>query len=190
MITAIWAISMEFTIKTGVQFISAPDNISVVINDKTYIVNYETTIELKPGSYHAKLSHADFKSDEQDIVVSENKITKIYSALEPTNDTGKKIISTDTMIERRRIIFGNTSSKGPEEKASEYPFINKLPIVDKNYIINPCYGKDNKQPFGICVILAVDNITIREKAVNDMGQKGIDTSEIPVYYYLNTPIKD
>lgn len=190
LIIGIWIISIEIAVKTGVQFITAPDNIDVTIKDKKFSINYETTIELKPGNYHVKLSRSDFKSYEQDISVSDGKITKLYSALEPINEAGKKIINNDIMNERRRIIFGNTSASEPEEKAKQYPFVDKLPIVDKYYVINPCYGQDNKQPFGICVILAIDNDTYRQKANISLQEKGIDINTIPIYYYKNTATKD
>lgn len=187
---AVWAISIELAVKTGARFYVAPDNITLTVDNNNYAINYESIIEFKPGKYHIKLSHQDFHSVEQDIVVEENIISKIYVALEPANDNGKRIIQSQQINERRRVIFGNISTKEPEENAKKHPFINQLPIVDKYFVITACYGQYNDQDFGICVALATDNQTIRDKAQKAMKDKGVNTSTSKVYYYLNSPPRD
>lgn len=181
--SSVWLITQKNTITTGIQFIIVPDNTKAVVNNKSYIVNYETIIKTNPGVYHIKLSRDNFMPSEQDITVTGGKISKLYNALTPANNIGKQLISTDAMSLRLEQIGGYNSVNSPIEMAKKYPFTKNLPLVEKYFIITPCYGESGGQPIGICIMLAIDEPSYREQAKTTLQNNNIDFSNIPLYFY-------
>lgn len=182
-LSLIWIFPSLFKVNTGIQFITVPDGINVTADKKQYTVNYKDTIAINPGTYNLKLSHSDFNSVSQTVTVKKNQVTKVYIALIANNDNGNKLINTTTMESRLEEIGGYQSVNGPKQISEKYPFINKLPITKKYYIITPCSGPSGSQAFGICIKLAMDNSYIRSQAEQDLKDNNIDTSNVPVYFY-------
>ena len=179
----IWLIIQQTTIKTGIQFITVPDAINAEINNTQYLVDYEKTIKLDPGDYHIKLSHDNFTTIEKDIVVTKNTVTKLYIALSPSNDEGRKLLYNSTMSTRLENIGGHNSLDNAKKAEEQYPFTKNLPITEKYYVITPCYGQDGNQAIGICIMLAIDDPIYREQAKTSLTKNGIDFSNVPLYFY-------
>lgn len=179
----LWLVVQQTTVKTGIQFIVIPDDITATINHTKYKVDYETTIKIKPGDYSVKLAHDNFSAQTEKVTVTSNHISKVFVSLAPTNDVGRKLINTDLAHTRSEEIEGHNSSNALKNSEAQYPFVKKLPVAGKYFYATPCHGRYNNQPFGICIDLFMNNDFYRNQAKTELTDNGIDITDIPLYFY-------
>lgn len=180
----IWGFLQLTKVTTGIQFIVVPDHITAKIDSKTYTVNYESIVGVKPGNYTIYLSADGFAPTTTTVTVTKDRITQVYAALTPETDTAKALLDTDVMRSRLERIAGHEVSQGAKQLSDKYPFINKLPITTMYYTINPCsiIDANNQKSTGICINLAIDNDYYRQQALDALKQKGIDTTNVTVRF--------
>lgn len=176
----IWLTSQLFIVRTGIQFIVVPDNISVAEGERRIGVSYESIINFEPGRHILEFSRDGFSSEIKDITVVENEVAQVYVLLNPKTDEAKKIINEPKMTSRIERISGYIITEGSKQIESEYPFVNSLPIIDKFFSIKSCVNEDGK--IEICVKLIVNNKYQKNRAISAIKNVGVDTLKYKVNF--------
>ncbi len=168
-------------VKTGIHFISIPDNISVVGGEYNIKASYNDNISVKPGSYNFKVSKDGYISSDLTVNVSENNISTVCVSLNPQTDEAKKELSEIKDISsRQEAVAGCQLVTGSKLIEEEYPFINKLPIIDKYFNASSCNDSDGK--IIICVSLVIISDSQKQRALSIIKEKGIDTDKVKIRF--------
>ena len=118
-------------------------------------------------------------------VVKEGKITQLYLALEPSDDIGRRLMEGAIIRSHAERIAGQQVKVGAEELNKKYTFVDKLPITQKYFSINPCIV-DDKKTIGICIDMAIDTTTRRAEAMQALIDADIDAAKWVVRYNNNS----
>lgn len=172
-------------IKTGVRFISIPDNIQVKGGEYNFTASYGTDIAMKPGDYTLTISKDGYTPSTTTVRVIKDTLSSICVSLEPQTDAAKKdILNTKDLLLRQEAVGGCQAEVGSKTIEDEYPFINKLPIIDKYFSATTCLDGDKKTI--ICVTLLVDNEVQKQRALTTIKNKGIDIDTIKIRFLEST----
>ena len=185
LIVAIVVISLIINRKpsTGIEFIVVPDSATAVMNGKKVIVNYESVVKTETGTITVELSKDGFESNTETVEVKEGSVTPLYVYLKPISDAAKKEVEPVVMQQRIERIGGHFVTKSTDEMSEKYPFINKLPIVDKYFTVTPCsVVPTDLNVMGMCVTLAIDTQFYRDEAIKAIQAKGIDSTKWTIVY--------
>lgn len=168
---------------TGIEFIVVPDKVTAKIDGKNTSVSYESAVGTKTGTVTVELSKDGFESKSATVEVKEGSLASLYVYLNPLTDAAKKEVATTIMQQRIERIGGHMITESSKKMEEKYPFINKLPIIEKYYTITPC-SVDPSDPtiIGICVNLAIDKQYYRDLALVSLSEKGITPSDWTVLY--------
>lgn len=169
-------------IKTGIQFITVPDAITVKGGALPLVVNYDTVAEFQPGEYELEFSATHFAPYTEKVTVKEGEISPVYVLLEAVDDTGNAILKEDKYGIRIERISGYRVSSGGASLGKEYPFINKLPIIGKYFYAYPCVVDEESKEYGVCIKLALEGDIYKEQALTALREKDIDPSTITILY--------
>lgn len=171
-------------IKTGVRFISTPDNIQVRGSDYSFRVSFDDVVSIRPGSYTFSVSKDGYNSTDISVVVTENTVSSVCISLEPQTDAARKdLASTKDISARQEAVGGCNIETGAKVIETEYPFVNKLPIIDKYFSATSC--QDDTNTTIICVTLTIDTEAQKQRALSIIKQKGIDTDSTLVRFIEN-----
>lgn len=168
---------------TGIKFIVVPDSITVTIDGKKKTVDYESILKTDTGPVTVELKKDGFTTKTQTVEVKEGELSSIYVYLEPISDSAKKEVSTTIMQQRITRIGGYLVSDSSKKLGEKYPFINKMPIVEKYYTLTPCsIDPVDLNVMGICVTLAIDEPVYREQALETLLANDIDPTKWTIIY--------
>lgn len=120
--------------KGSVEFAVAPSEVTLIIDNKTQVIQHKQTIQLSPGTYELEFSSTDFESEKKTIVVENRKKNRIVIALTPLTDAARKKIndnpeSVAVVNEYKKIRYSG--------------LLATLPLSGVNYMITSCKSAKN-----------------------------------------------
>ncbi len=180
----IWLFIAITEVRQGVRFIIVPEKATATINNVSHSVSYESALALDPGEYTITLAAKDFEEVTEKVTVQQGKVTDLHSILRPLTEEARRSINQSHY---ERIESGYRLNIGTEAIEKKYPFVSKLPVVDKFFKAYPCRKQknDTSSPMIICVEMAVDTPTQRERLNKALGDKGIDTSTTELHFVVD-----
>lgn len=175
--------------KTKILFTTAPESVSVIINNKTYSVNNEETINFKPGTYEYKVSSEGFGDYTNKITVKSGETSELLVALEPTTDAAKSLLLNDKSQLVMQRFYGLNKIQYIKTISDKYPLIDILPIRARLYTIYTCnsvkYPNDTTK-IAVCVDMTSDEL--KPYVIKDIESRGFKINDYEIIFKSDGPI--
>lgn len=175
-----WGIAKLNEVKTGIEFIVVPDEITVVVNSREFRVNYESKQKFEPGEHKLEFRRDGFETKSETVLINEGEVIQVYVLLDPVTAEARDILNQAIYRPRIERISGFIVNQGAKEFEQEYPFLNNLPITDKYFSIKTC--TDESGELKICAYMVINNTLQRNRAKNAATTAGIDIKKYPLNF--------
>jgi len=156
--------------KSHIKFVVAPNEVTVLIDDKSYAIKNNDVIKTSPGEHTITISKNEFETFSEDISIAKNEEKKMVIVLIPLTESAKALLKDPLVQGAIESSSANNSSDELSTKVLYNPILDILPIEGKLYTITSC--KSMKYPDDITKIA----LCIEYKKQTDISDSNLRSS--------------